>query len=174
MRRAPLAALVLALAPVPTAASCAPKNKITAHIRADVVFEGVAQAGPTAGDRAALASPVTFTDVEYRKGSGPATARVDVGTGPLPSPGASVTGPVSSNRIEPAAGQRWRIYARGNPGEVLQTSACDGSYRVGGPEPFESAGPSGSQIAFLALAISAALWAIFLFRWLASRRLRGR
>lgn len=158
------------LAAAPQAeASCIETNKVKAHIQADVVFEGVALDGPTVphGDTEILTSPMSFRVTRYVKGDGPPVVKVHGGTPPPLGPGDPV-GPFSTNLLPVEAGQTWRIYGDGSPDGIVRASSCT-SYRVGAPEPFDRLGPTGRQIAVLALGISGALWAIFLARALARR-----
>lgn len=173
MRR--LAALALAAVGVlgpagPAGASCLSTNKIKAHIQADVVFDGVALEGPTVphGDQEILTSPISFRVTTYLKGEGPPVVKVDGGTPPPLEPGQPV-GPFRTTLLAARPGQAWRIYGAGSPAGVLSASSCT-SYRVGGEEPFERLGPTGGQIALLAVGISAGLWAIFLARYFVWRR----
>lgn len=130
-----VAALLLALGASPSWASCTRESGSGQRARADAVFLGVALDGPAADGY--LVSPARFEVLEYEKGTG---ARVvDVTTGTLVE-GLHMT--ALSNGIHPEAGERWRIYGRHN-GEVIETSACDGSHRIGADLHAEDDGTDG-------------------------------
>lgn len=119
--------ITLILAPVavlisagPATASCMPQNPAQQRARADVIFEGVALEGPT---RTGIQR---FRVERYTKGKGPEIVRVATGVVRR----ADGSGSITSVSLVVARGERWRIFARGKPAEVLQTNQCSGSRRL--------------------------------------------
>lgn len=100
-------------------ASCLPATAAEQRARADVIFDGVALDGPTA------TGVQRFKVTRYRKGRGPAIARIQTGT----IRRADGTGSTTSVSLVVKRGERWRIFARGSARKVLQTNLCDGSRR---------------------------------------------
>ena len=135
MRRLLIATVLLGVAwgvaPAAASASCASLTPAQQWALADVVFDGTALEGPTE------TGVQRFRVTRYLKGSGPAV--VGVQTGNRRSSGGSVV--TSSVAIAPAAGERWRIFARRLAGGTLDTNACLGSQGAGDAAPKEVAGP---------------------------------
>ena len=100
-------------------ASCIPMSPAEQRARANVIFDGVALEGPTA------TGVQRFRVIRYLKGRRPTVVRVNTGNVRR----ADGSGSVTSVSVVALRGQRWRIYARGSAGKVLQTSVCDGSRR---------------------------------------------
>ena len=100
-------------------ASCLPATAAEQRARADVIFDGVALDGPTA------TGVQRFKVTRYRKGRGPAIARIQTGT----IRRTDGTGSTTSVSLVVKRGERWRIFARGSARKVLQTNLCDGSRR---------------------------------------------
>jgi hypothetical protein len=105
---------------VPAHGLCVRMSAAEQFARAQVVFDGVALVGPTA------TGIQRFRVTRYRKDRGPEIVRVE--TGYVRRAGGS--GPVSSVSIVVERGERWRIFARGNPQDVLRTTICDGSRKL--------------------------------------------
>ena len=85
-RLAALAAVALVLVAWPSAAqasTCPEESQAQRLERAEVIFEGVAEDGPTQDGR--LFSPATFRVTRYLKGSGPERQRVTTGLWPRPT-----------------------------------------------------------------------------------------
>jgi hypothetical protein len=101
------------------AASCIAMSPAAQRARADVIFDGVALEGATA------TGVQRFRVTRYLKVRGPQIVRVNTGN----IRRADGTGTVTSVSVVAVRGQRWRIFARGSPREVLRTSVCDGSRR---------------------------------------------
>jgi hypothetical protein len=98
-------------------ASCIAMSPAEQRARADVIFDGVALEGatPTGVQR--------FRVTRYRKGHGPQLVRVRTGN----IRRADGSGSVTSVSLVVERGQRWRIFARGSPRQVVRTTLCDGS-----------------------------------------------
>jgi hypothetical protein len=109
------------------AASCAgltPRQQLTA---ATIVVEGRMLRGRTVRvgpGHTVLASPARLRVSRYVKGRGPHVVRVQ--TAVMPRGSGYVA---NSEGIEPAAGQRWRIYSD-HAKRPLRTSICAGSHRL--------------------------------------------
>src|SRR5918992_6332889 len=103
----------------PAGASCIRMTSAEQRARADVIFDGVALEGATA------TGVQRFRVIRYLKGRRPTVVRVNTGNVRR----ADGSGSVTSVSVVALRGQRWRIYARGSAGKVLQTSVCDGSRR---------------------------------------------
>ena len=116
---AAVALLVLGLSST-ASASCIRLTAAEQRARADVVFDGVALEGPTA------TGIQRFRVARYLKGRGPLTVRVNTGNVVR----ADGSGTVTSVSITVKRGERWRIFAHGDPKRVLRTTACDGSRRL--------------------------------------------
>lgn len=101
-------------------ASCLQVTQAQQRAQAQVIFDGVAldSATPTGIQR--------FRVTRYLKSHGPQVLRVSTGNVRR----ANGTGSVTSVSIVAARGQRWRIFARGNPTKVLLTNVCNGSHRL--------------------------------------------
>jgi len=114
-----LAAVATAMLVAATAAPalCIRQTAAQQRARADVIFDGVALEGPTA------TGVQRFKVSRYRKARGPVIVRVQTGNRVF----ADGSGSTTSLSIRVRKGQRWRIFARGNPRKVLQTNICDGS-----------------------------------------------
>ena len=111
--------------------ACPGISEARALAEADLVFEGVAQAGPAAAN-GLLATPARFRVTNYIKGSGGTIVSVaggprteGVGFLSLPSAG-----------VPARAGEGWVIYAKGDSGGVVETSTCYGTHAAGAPKPF--------------------------------------
>ena len=113
------AAFAGAIFPMPARASCVPLTPAEQRARAGVIFDGVALEGPTA------TGVQRFRVTRYLKGRGPRVVRVETGT----IRRADGSGSVTSVSVVAERGQRWRIFARGSPRNVLRTTICDGSRR---------------------------------------------
>jgi hypothetical protein len=98
-------------------ASCIGMTPAQQRARADVVFDGIALSGPTP------TGIQRFRVTRYLKGRGPQIVRVSTGN----IRRADGSGTVSSVSLEIKRGERWRIFARGNPRLVLRSNLCDGS-----------------------------------------------
>ena len=109
----------LVLAPS-AAASCVPMTAAQRHMRAEIIFNGVARDGPTA------TGIERFRVIRYLKGKGPKIVRLTTGRKRYTG-GGGVTTSVS---IDAKRGQTWRIYARRLRPGIFQTTVCDGSRRL--------------------------------------------
>jgi hypothetical protein len=98
-------------------ASCIRMTAAQQRAQADVIFDGVALAGPTA------IGIQRFRITRYFKGSGPRVVRVN--TGYITRPDG--TGSVTSVSLLVKRGEKWRIFAHGSARKVLRTTLCDGS-----------------------------------------------
>jgi hypothetical protein len=97
--------------------SCIPLTPAEQRARATVVFDGIAIDNPTP------TGIQRFRVTRYLKGRGPRIVRVDTGY----IRRADGTGSVTSVSIIVRRGERWRIFGRGSPWRVVQTSVCAGS-----------------------------------------------
>jgi hypothetical protein len=102
-------------------ASCTAITKSQAVANADVVFDGIAQPGAEDA-QGVLTSPVRFSVLKYRKGSGPSVL--------------SVTSPPGEDGVKVHSGELWAVFATGATSGILQTSACHGTHLASAPEPF--------------------------------------
>jgi hypothetical protein len=95
---------------------------------ATVAFTGIMLPGATVktGSGDVLVSPAKARVIRYLKGTGPPVVTIE--TGVRKSGGEVIT---NEDGIEPAAGQRWTIYAS-SPHYPYQTSVCMGSMRLSG------------------------------------------
>ena len=121
-KRVGLAFVVVATAAVfatSARASCIGMTPAEQRARAQVIFDGVALEGPTA------TGVQRFRVTRFLKGRGPSIVRVQTGT----IRRADGSGMTTSVSLFVKRGQRWRIFARGSAGKVLQTNLCDGSRR---------------------------------------------
>jgi hypothetical protein len=91
------------------AASCMPTNPTQQRARAAVIFDGVAQDGPTA--------------TGIVKGQGPRVVRVDTGF----TRRADGTITVTTVSLVVHRGEHWRIFGRGSARMVIHTNVCEGS-----------------------------------------------
>jgi hypothetical protein len=98
-------------------ASCVAMTATQQRARADVIFDGTALEGPTP------TGIQRFRVTRYLKGRGPQIVRVSTGN----IRRADGSGTVTSVSLLVKRGERWRIFARGNPRVVLRTNVCDGS-----------------------------------------------
>jgi hypothetical protein len=105
------------------AASCAALTPADQFTGARLVFDGRMLKGPTTRlvGRRVLRSPARVRVIRYLKGRGPAVVRVETGT--TTARGGIV---VNEDGIQPAAGQRWRIYSSASR-QPFTTSLCAGS-----------------------------------------------
>jgi hypothetical protein len=110
---------VLLFAGIATA-SCIVQSTADQRARADVIFNGVALDNPTPS------GVQRFRVARYLKGRGPTILRVQTGN----KVSGTGSGSVTSVSIVVKKGQRWRIFAQGNPRKVLQTNICAGSRRL--------------------------------------------
>ena len=126
-----------------SSASCVGLFPGAQYAGARTVFVGTMLPGPTApvGDQQVLSSPAQVQVSRYLKGSGPATVSVQT----------AVSGQVvSSDGIEPKAGQQWEIYSN-SVRSPFQTSDCAGSAPMtgtavsGAPGPFVTTGMPGPR-----------------------------
>jgi hypothetical protein len=115
-----LAALAVLVGAATAQASCIFQTAAQQRAGADVIFSGVALDDPTA------TGVQRFRIARYLKGRGPAVVRVQTGNKVF----ANGTGSITSVSLVVRKGQRWRIFAQGNPRKILQTTVCDGSRRV--------------------------------------------
>ncbi len=121
-------AALIAVASPSAHASCVGLSEAQERALADVIFDGVAVAGRTEGG--VLVSPAHFRVTRYLKGAGPRVVEVTTAV-----EDELIGSSLNSTGIQPAPGSTWRIYARGSPDGVLETSICAGSKRLRGPEP---------------------------------------
>lgn len=98
-------------------ASCIAMTAAQQRARADVIFDGTALDAPTP------TGIQRFRVTRYLKGRGPQIVRVSTGN----MRRADGSGTVTSVSLVVRRGERWRIFARGNPRLVLRTSVCEGS-----------------------------------------------
>ena len=103
----------------PAGASCIAMSAAEQRARAHVIFDGVALEGPTA------TGIQRFRVTRYLKGRGPRTVRVSTGTVRR----ADGSGSVTSVSIVAERAERWRIFGRGSPRQVVRTTVCEGSRR---------------------------------------------
>ena len=101
-------------------ASCVPLTKAEQRARADVIFDGVALAGPTS------TGIQRFRVSRYLKASGPRVVRVNTANIRRPDGSGSTT----SVSLLVRRGERWRIYGQGSPRRVVRSTVCDGSRRL--------------------------------------------
>jgi hypothetical protein len=99
------------------AASCMPTNPTQQRARAAVIFDGVAQDGPTA------TGIQRFRVTRYVKGQGPRVVRVDTGF----TRRADGTITVTTVSLVVHRGEHWRIFGRGSARMVIHTNVCEGS-----------------------------------------------
>jgi hypothetical protein len=97
--------------------SCIPLTAAEQRARATVIFDGIALDSPTP------TGIQRFRVTRYLKGGGPRIVRVSTGF----IRRADGTGSVTSVSIIVRKGERWRIFGRGSPRRVVQTSVCAGS-----------------------------------------------
>jgi hypothetical protein len=116
----PLAAAIALVVPLAADASCVPTTSAQQRARASVIFDGVALEDATAS------GIQRFRVTRYLKGRGPRVIRVATGN----IRRADGTGSVTSVSVIAKRGEKWRIYARGSAGRVVQTNVCDGSRRL--------------------------------------------
>ena len=132
-----MAALALVCGPARAeATTCLPSGDAKLIEEADVVFEGVAQDGPT--QHGYLLSPATFRVTRYLKGQGPALERVETAFRPPPGGGPA---PALVGDITPRPGETWTIQGRRHGDGTIQAGPCWGSHR--GPAPAPRRGPPG-------------------------------
>lgn len=98
-------------------ASCVAMTPAEQRARAQLIVDGVALEGPT------VTGIQRFRVTRYLKGRGPRVVRVSTGT----IRRADGSGTITSVSIVVKRGERWRIFAQGNPRNVLRTTVCDGS-----------------------------------------------
>lgn len=101
-------------------ASCVAMTKEQQRARADVIFDGVAQQGPTS------TGIQRFRVTRYLKGSGPRIVRVNTGNVRRPDG----TGTTTSVSLLVRKGDKWRIYGQGSARRVVRSNLCDGSRRL--------------------------------------------
>lgn len=121
---------------------CAPLTEEQAVAQADVIFAGLAPAGPVAPN-GVLATPVEFGVLKYLKGSGP--DKVRVAGGPRPEGVGLLSLQSAGVTVHP--GEQWTIYAKGSPGGILETSSCYGTHAASNPKPFALPGTVPTQTA---------------------------
>jgi hypothetical protein len=111
-----LCVAALLAAPSAAAASCVPQSAAEQRARAEVIVDGVIQAGSEPGETRVHVS-------RYLKGAGPRELAVA---------GAGGGGAITSVDVQPLPGERWRLLGRLSEDGRLITTACDGSARVEG------------------------------------------
>jgi hypothetical protein len=117
------AAVLLVLAATDAHASCAAVSASDRWKLAAVIADARALEGPTA------TGVQRFRVLRYLRGGGPVVIRV--ATGVTYNPDGSWAG--SGEGLLVHRGERWRIFASDSSRGILRTSACDGSWRHGGP-----------------------------------------
>jgi hypothetical protein len=126
-RPGPVATIAASPIQVGSSASCAGLTPRRQYADARIVVIGSMLSGPTVrlDGRGVLTSPARMRVARYLKGTGPSVVTVRTG---VSKSGNRVT--VTEDAIEPAAGQRWRIYSNSRH-QPLETSICAGSRRFG-------------------------------------------
>jgi len=114
-------AVLAALPAQASALSCAYSNPAAGVHYSNVVFEGVAQPGPT-DDRGYLYTPATFKVNRYLKGSGSSQRKVTTGRNSDPEE------PSIAGGVDAKPGETWTIYGR-VVGGVVEAGYCDPTHR---------------------------------------------
>lgn len=140
-------AVLAALPAQASALSCAYSNPAAGVHYSNVVFEGVAQPGPT-DDRGYLYTPATFKVNRYLKGSGSSQRKVTTGRNSDPEE------PSIAGGVDAKPGETWTIYGR-VVGGVVEAGYCDPTHRgrATRPTPRPTGLEPGRSIAGAALGI---------------------